>query len=297
MFKKTSSGNKNKKRKPRVFKPAEGPLSSKSLLELSLFSTFFFIFGALLLQFLLTLHTAILLKLFSFSFQYSLFSINFLTESSTGWSPNRIYLVFGSGPFVLSATGMFLLFVLRKEIISNWRIKFALTWIAFLMVNALPCGILAGVFLFDELGMAFHWFVPDLLARGVIAMVVLTILIMFSRYWQRFFFKASYTQSLINNQENQRTYIKYVFLIPWISGFIILLVFNWQFNNFYWRAYLMCLGYLMIALLDHKSRMQRKPHIWKSDKKIFASRYQMIYFAIALLLVWIVDNAVINLVN
>ena len=74
-------------------KQVEDPLARHSLLELAAYSAFSFVFAALLLQFLITLQTAILLDLYSITFKYRLFNIEFTSVSGTKWPLYRIYLV------------------------------------------------------------------------------------------------------------------------------------------------------------------------------------------------------------
>ncbi len=283
----------DKNHQPGNHKPIEGPLSSKALFELSVFSTLLFVFAALFMQFLLTLYTAILLNLNSIAFQYSLFRISFLSESSSSWSVALVCFVFGSGPVILSFIGFILLFILGRIMDFGWKTKLALTWTAFLMVNALPCGMIAGVFFYESFGMAFQWLIGDDLVRGVIALVVLMILIIFSRFWLRMFLKTTYASVFSDNVESQKIFIKTVFLKPWIYGIIILMLFNLQFTNFYWRVFLLSLGYLAIVLYDPRLKIFRKPHIRRSDKKIFTSRYQVIFFVVVLILIGLADNALI----
>jgi hypothetical protein len=285
----------------------KGPLSSRTLLDLSLFSTCMFVFAALFLQFLLTLHTAFLLKLYSISFQYSLFAINYMSESSynpfavnslsegsSKWTEDQIYLVFGSGPLILSAAGFLLLFFLKRSLNAGWKTKLALTWMAFLMVNALPGGIIAGVFFYEGFGVFFQWFISSTIARAVIAVMVLLFLVIFSRFWQWMFLKSSYTAAFLDNGDHQRIFLKNVFLKPWIYGFCMLLLFNWPFSNLFWRAFLVSLGYLALSLFDQNTPMHLNPMIRKSDKKIFTTRFQPVYFALVLAFIWVADYAIIN---
>ena len=148
---------RNLKHRAHNYKPGKGPLSSRGLLELSLFSTFIFVFTALLLQFLLTLLTALFLKSFSITFLYSLFAINYLTESSSNWPDEQVLLIFGTGPVIITTVGFLLLLMLRRLTSVGWKTKLFLTWMSFLMVNALPCGMIAGVFFYEGFGVAFHW--------------------------------------------------------------------------------------------------------------------------------------------
>jgi hypothetical protein len=225
---------------------------------------------------------------------YSQIPLNDLSENSLKWSEDQIYFIFGSGPLILSALGFFLLFVMKKFLNVRWKTKLTLTWMAFLMVNALPCSILAGVFFYDGFGVAFQWMFGSYIGRGLVALMVLALLIVFSRFWQRMFLKASYTSAFLGTGRHQKIFIKNVFLKPWIYGFFILLIFNWPFSNFFWRAFLLSLGYMAIALIDPDSRMLHQPHIRKSDKKIFTTRYQPVFFAAGLALIWIADNFIIN---
>ncbi|MFZ4572435.1 MAG: hypothetical protein ACOYM0_15000 [Bacteroidales bacterium] len=280
-------------RKPRIQRPKEGPLSRRSLLELSLFSTFTFIFSALLMQFLLTVIGMLLLKYFGLKFQYSLFHITFLSHSNTRWSAGMIYLVFGSGPLLLSAAGVILLLVLKNLKMAGWKTKLILTWLAFLFLNALPCGILAGTLFFDGFGMAFFWAVNSFIIRGILALVVLAALVLLSRFWYRLFLKSAYTTTFLDSSETQKTFIVSVFLKPWIAGVIILMGFNFPFKEWYWPVFLLSLGYMAVTLIGSQA-LNRKPRIKKSDKQIFTSRTQMVFVAIALVLIWVAGNVKIT---
>ena len=110
-------------------------------------------------QFLLTFFTALLLSLFGINFQYDLFGITFLSESSLDtfslvlpqgegpkWSEEMIWFIYGSGPVIITALGMFLRFAIDRIDPEGWKVRLALTWLAFMMTCALPCGIIAGVF-------------------------------------------------------------------------------------------------------------------------------------------------------
>ena len=77
-------------------------------------------------------------------------------------------------------------------------------------------------------------------------------------------------------------------------GLVILLPYNWPFSNFFWRAFLLSFGYMALALFDNNTRVHRKPHIRKSDKKIFTTRYQPLWFALLLALIWVADYIIIN---
>ena len=277
--------------KNRIGEPIKDPLSSHALFELSLFSTCIFVFAALLMQFLLTLYTTILLNVFSISFQYRLFDINFLLHSNAKWSEFKAYFIFGSGPLILSLSGLALLSVLKKRITEGWKTKLALTWMAFLMVNALPCGIVAGVFFFDGFGIVIHWMTNSFIVRGMIALLVLMLLIIYNRFWKWLFLNASYNAAFLDNEDNQKIFIKNVYIRPWIYGLFILLFFNWPFNNWYWPAFLLSLGTLPVI---NQSLRYQIIYVMESENKIFTSRYQVLYIIIGLALIWVAGSIRIN---
>ncbi len=283
---------RRKNRLKKISKPAEGPLSARALNELSLFSTSRFIFAALLIQFILTSYTAFLLKIFSISFQYRPFMIIFMSQGSLNWTENQIYLVFGSGPLILTAFGLILFYLMRRLRKLNWKTKLFFTWMAFIMVNTLPFSIIAGVLFFDSFGIAFHWFVTSYILRGIIALATLLGLIFSSRLWQRQFLKTAYSSTFLDNEDYQKWFLVHVYFKPWIYGLIVLLVFNIPFISGYWPLFLLSAGYLAIPLLDFS--MRNNILIRKSDKKIFTSRSQVVLIIIVIGLIWIAGNISIN---
>jgi len=231
----------------------------------------------------------LLLQYFNISFLYSLFHIDFLSQSSSKWSEGMIYLVFGSGPLLLSAAGVILTLVLKNLKLAGWKIKLALTWLAFLFFNALPCGILAGSLFFDGFGLAFFWIINSFILRGTMALLALAVLILLSGSWYRLFLKAAYTRAFLDNSETQKTFVLSVFLKPWFFGLVILMAFNWPFHTWYWPVFLFSLGYLAVTLVGNQE-VNPKPRIKKSDKQIFTSPIQLVSIAVALILVWAAGN-------
>ncbi|MCX6307117.1 MAG: hypothetical protein NT040_19295 [Bacteroidetes bacterium] len=271
----------------------EGPLSRRTLFELRLYSTFIFVFAALLLQFILTFYTASLLQAYSYPIRYGLFTINYLSESRANWTVDQVFLVFGSGPLIVSAAGWFLLFILRTIRFLKWKTRLAVTWMAFLMVNAIPCGLVAGLFFFDGIGIPFQWTVESIIARGVIAIAVLLILVVFNRYWRLLFLKTSFSAAFLHTRGHQKIFLTNIYTRPWIYGLIILMLFNWPFYSFFWPAFLVSVGYCAIPFSNHK-HLYPNILIMKSGNKIFASRTHILYFIIAIVIAWIAGNFSIN---
>ena len=262
---------------------ASGPLSSKALFELRLFSTCIFVFAALLMQFLLTIYTTILLKIFSISFQYRLFEIKFLVTSNAQWSAPKVCFVFGSGPLILSSIGFALMSVLKEGVADGWKTRLTLTWIAFLMVYSLPCGIVAGAFLFDGFGKVFPWLIESFIVRAMIALVVLVILVTTGGFWRWLFLNSAYNAAFAESESHQNIFIRNVYIKPYIYGFIILLFFNWPYSTVFWPIFLLILGFVPVL---HQSSSYQPIYIAESENRIFTTRFQVLYFAILLALIW-----------
>lgn len=281
------------KHSPRLPQPAVGPLLSGALFELSLYSTFIFILVALLAQFLLTLQTAVLLNFFDYPIQYRLFGVRYLSDSNLGWTDAKIIFAFGSGPFVLSALGFWMLRVLKKIRREGWKTKLVFSWLAFVLVNALPCGIIAGAFFFDSFGILFSWFNNNLLVRGMIALVVFFVLIVFNQSWLFLFLRTSYSAVLVDNSDHRKIYVRNVLYKPLLFGGLILLFFNWPFNSFYWPMFLLSLGTVAIPT-SRRLQGTSKVYFSKSDKKIFSGFFQILFFVLVIAILWTVNYLLIN---
>jgi hypothetical protein len=185
-----------------------------------------------------------------------------------------------------------LLYVMKRLRNWGWKTKLFFTWIAFIMVNALPFSIIAGVLFFDSFGIAFHWFVTSYILRGIIALATLAGLVFFSRLWQRLFLKAAYSSVFLEHGDNQKSFLVHAYFKPWIYGLIVLLLFNFPLITWYWPLFLLSAGYLAIPLLDYT--MRKKILIRKSDKKIFTARFQVVLIILSLCLIWIAGKISFN---
>ncbi|MFZ4523663.1 MAG: hypothetical protein ACOYNC_18320 [Bacteroidales bacterium] len=273
-------------------KPAEGPLSSRDLSDLTFFSTALFVSIALLVQFVLNFYTAWLLSVNAYSYRYSLFSLNY--ASASHWYEEAIYFIFGSGPVILTLLGFLLVMILRQSRIQNWKFRLTLTWLAFMMANALPCNIIAGVFFYEGFGIAFRWLLISYLARGVIGALVLAILVFFRFYWQQLFLKASYSVAFLSYFGQQKLFIKHAVFKPWMYGTVILLLFNWPYSDFLWRVFMLTLGFVGIPLIFAPDTFYRLK-ITRSAQGITGVRRQgWVVFAV-IFLIWMADNFIMDL--
>lgn len=266
--------------------PPEGPMSRKSLLELTLFSSGLFIYAALLAQFFLTLITGLTLKFFSFSFTYKPFLILFSYVSDLNWSENRIYTVFLSGPFFLSIIGWLLYFRLKRQYRIPWRLKLFLTWFAFVCANSFPVGLLAGSLFYESAGVAFQWLIPVTLIRLLIGLIILALLVLSSRLWLKAFLKTSYSSVFFSDADDQFEFLVSAFFKPWVLGMLILLPFNYPFTGWFWPASILCLGFPAFMLLDYTHRY-RGMRITRPASKVVAGIKIFILMIVSIMILWL----------
>jgi len=262
--------------------PTEGPLSKKAIYELFLLSTFIFILSALLVQFLMNFQTAILLRHYSISFTYSLFSINFSSFSTAKWTLFRIYIVFGLSSLEFFIAGIMLLFIKVK----NWKVKLILTWLAFLMIHVLPLGLLSGIFIYDGFGIAYIWLFQSIMVRILISLTALLITIFFRQFWIYRFLKTVYSRKYLDNDFYRTKYIKYCFILPWFAGVIILSAFALPHHTWNWLVFIFGLACVILPIFKKKVPFH-KILIYKSDKKILPLRYPLIYFITIIGVIWL----------
>jgi hypothetical protein len=266
---------------------------SRFLFKLTLFSTFVFVFAVLILRFLLNLQTAALLRIYSIHFQYRLFDIQSSTVDGTKWPVARILLVFGLGYLVFTFAGIWLVYALRRIHNVNWKTRLFLTWMAFLLTSALPAGIIAGIFSFNCFGIAFQWLVWNIIVRIIIGTGVLVMMIISRPLWVFLFLKASPSSIYFADNEHQKVYIRNVLLKAWFAGSIILLVFNKPMFDGFWPVFLVSLGFSIIPLFN-RPVLYNNLYIRKSEKKVFSSRYSLLFILIILTLIWVAGNYRIN---
>jgi hypothetical protein len=271
----------------------EDPISPRSLTELRRFSTFIFVFAALVIQFLMTLETAVLLKLFSYQFNYSLFLLEYVDETSKPWTEAMVTFVFGSGPLMFTILGVWFLTALHGANIPDWKRRLILTWVTYVMVNAVPCGIISGFLFFDNLGVVFQWLFESFYQRGVIALVVLIMVVYTSGFWLFLFLKTAWHPVFIASGENRRLFIHNVFTRPWLQGCLILLLFNWPFYSLYWPLFLLSLGYISFPAYNYL-RAVPDLEIEESSNSMFTSRHQILYMVIGLACIWCVNFIIVR---
>jgi len=263
-------------------------LNPKALFELYLYSTFVFVLTALLLQFLISLQTALLIQSFSISFTYSLFDISFSSVNADLWPEERILFVYGLGMLVFFGLGLLLMLLLKRRRHINWKLRLALTWMAFLMVNSIPIGMLSGLFIFDGFGIAYTWLFDSVIVKVLLALLALQIAMYYRPFWVNLFFKTAYSASLLSGSKNRKNFIKTTFIHPWASGVIILLAFVMPHFAWSWLVFILGLGFIVLPVFRNKIS-KRRYLVDKYSKGIFRFPYPIVRFFILLAVLWLAD--------
>lgn len=274
-------------------KPKQGPLSGKQLLKLSFLSAMLFIIAALVVQFIVTGTSAILLRHYSFSFHYKLFAVFYSFWGGVSWSEHRIYLVFLSGPILISFIGFLSYLLIKKVHYLPWRTKLFLTWFTFIALNYIPFSIISGSLFYDQLGIAFQWIVKIFIVRMLIALVILGLLLLTTRFWLRLFIKCAYSTEFLSDEDEQYYFLRHTFLIPWITGLVILMAFNLPFENWFWPVLVLTMGFPGFVFHDFDYRF-KKVKIKKQEPVVFGNGFHAFILSGFIILCWVFNLFTIN---
>ncbi len=266
--------------------PEDGPLSKASLWELSLYSAMLFVFAALLVQVILNGTTALLLKYLDFSFQYRPYTIIFTQWGGVKWTPERINVIYGSGPLLMFLTGIFFWFFLRNHNLMHWKWKLAMTWLSFFMINSLPVGLIAGTMIFDGVGVAYHWIFHLFPVRMIISVFIMAAMVLSTPVWYLTFLKTANSIHYFKDSGTQRTYLMAIFFRPWLIGLLLMIPFSWPMTGLHWPVFLFFSGFPVLLLFHYPFTFQGL-RIQRSDKKVFRSRIQVALMLLAIFICWV----------
>jgi hypothetical protein len=288
MLKLFQKSNRHRKHRARSATGFSQPVVPKIHYELFLFSTFIFICAALLLQFLMSLQTALLLRHFSVSFTYHLFGISYSWVSAAKWSEARIFAVYGLGTLDFFGAGLLLIFILKKIKHIYWKLRLVLVWLAFLMVHTLPLGLLAGTFFFDGFGIAYTWIFSSMAVRGVLAFFVLLVAVYFRPFWMKQFLRTASSTLYLSDTKNRKKFINSSVILPWLAGTIVLTFFVFLHHSWFWLLFLIGAGFILLPLLRPKISRQQIL-ILRNDKRFFGLRYPLPLLLLFIAILWVAD--------
>jgi hypothetical protein len=153
----------------------------------------------------------------------------------------------------------------------------------FLLAHTLPAGIIAGILFFNGFGIAFQWLIGSTVIRSLIGAGVLLIMILFKRKWVVLFLMASPRRVFFKDDKHQKLYIQNALFKSWLLGFLFLLVFSMPFHDGFWPVFLLSLGFVAAPFFNQRS-INKKLHIFRSEKRIFTSWYPVLLILVVLAL-------------
>jgi len=215
--------------------------------ELLWFSTFIFTLTALFVRFAINLQTAVVMKFLHIKYEYQPFG-NLLEKAGRGnWTDSKVILVFSIGPLVAFLLGLVILMILKNNKLLTWKTRLVLTWIAFVFIHLLPFGMLAGVVFYDDFGYAFTNIFMSPMVRLAISLIFIVVAVYFRPFWLKLFLKASMSHRIASQRS---TYLKFVFIRPWMLATLILAVFAAIGQYWSWLTVIVLMGIVVLPFFN-----------------------------------------------
>jgi len=202
----------------------------KALFALSLFFAAFVLFS---LQFFWVSATAALLHYFHIPFTWHPLLISDVSENWRYWTESRVFLIYAMVPIILLVTGLFLFRKINRRKSITYRERLFFGWIAFFLVNSFIGGLLAGVFIFDSLGVLLAYMFPPLWMRGFILIVPLFLFYSTAIHWNNLFIKAAPSLKWIQSRNQQFRLLQITYIFPLISLASLLLLYGFWLQRWY----------------------------------------------------------------
>jgi len=253
------------------------PRSTKQ--ELLWYSTFIFVLSALFARFVINLQTAYAMKFIRIKFDYQPFG-NLLGEAARGnWTDGKVILVYSVGPLVFFLLGLLVLRILIKNKLLTWKMRLVLTWIAFVFIHLLPLGMLAGVVFYDDFGYAFTNILMSPMVRLAISLIFLAVAVYFRPFWLKLFLKASMSHR-IASQRN--TYIKFVFIRPWMLGTLIIAAFAMVGSYWSWLTVIVLMGFVVLPFFNWADPKMKLKLSKTGTRYIFKNTFSIVLYVMVI---------------
>jgi hypothetical protein len=258
---------------------------SRQFYKLFILSTFTFVIASLLIRCLAILYSAILLRYYSINFTYSLFAIQFSSVSQWKWTIMKIFVIHGLGPICLFLAGLSLL----RFKAHNWKFRLTLTWIEFMMINLLPLSLLAGIFFYEDFGIAYSWLVQNIYIRFALAIIAIALAAFWHPFWVFKFLKTAGSKSFLKDEKTIFRFIRFCFIYPWLAGTIILLIFASETGITSWAIIIVGMGLIVLPLF-RKDIPPLNIRIYKPDNNNFTMIRYLPIFIIILVAIWFLSR-------
>jgi hypothetical protein len=232
-------------------------------MPLFLYSFFCLLLSIILVQFAWVLLTSALLVFYHIPFTWHPLLIADISKSWQYWSESKLFLIYSIVPFALLLAGLFIHRQLNKNRSFSYKEKVLLNWLSFVLINMFPGGIIAGVFIYDGLGVLINFMFQSLWFRLFLALIPLLIFVSTYKIWAKLFLKAAPSSHWINRNKMKFRYLQLTYILP-LFFVTVLLVLNsyWQkkwylgliFGSFFFLIVpLLGKGWKSIKVLLHKT--------------------------------------------
>jgi len=154
------------------------------------------------------------------------------------------------------------------------------TWFTFFLLNAFPMGMLIGVFFYSDFGYAFSNMFMSVKIRLAIAVVAVALAIFFRPFWLHMFLKTAPGHRYTAQRE---TYLKLVFIRPWMLGTLIITAFSLVGGYWAWLASIVFLGLVVLPIFNWTKPDVKVKLTHSKSRKVFES--QIAYYTYITLIV------------
>ena len=206
--------------------------------------------------------TSIFLEHYDIHFHYRIFGIAYPANSGGNWTTFKTLFIYLMLPFIWMLTGLLMMSLLKNSRHIQWRQRLFLTWMAFILVMQFPAGLVAGIFIFDEIGFALFTLFQNIFLRAVAALFVMGMMIYYRPSWLWLFLKTAYSRRFLQEIPEKRSFLRQAFIFPWFIGMILLVIPSFYFGYYFVAITLPAMG-LVVTPLFNRVIPAKSPRIVK----------------------------------
>jgi len=239
----------------------------------SLNSLNFLLLAALLVQFCLIGVKALFMAHFDIPFTWRPFHLLDVSGNIDLWGFDKLYFIYAGIPLIFFISGLSLSFFLQTNLFLNWKARLMLTWVSFFLVNNLLAGMVASLFVFDGIGVAFIWIFPNYLLRLFIGVLAATALMFTRPFWVNLFYKSIYSKSILRDRKSKQQFLSHNFKLPLLLAIPVLLVFAYLSSKWYWPLsvvinVLIAYGFNTLKVKSSRIRILKESQLTFSVKRL-----------------------------
>jgi hypothetical protein len=232
-------------------------------MTLLLYSLFCLIVSLMLVQFLWVSFTSALLIYFQIPATWHPLSITNISKNWQYWNESKLFMIYTSVPLILLYAGL----VLSRRLVKNhsytYKERLFLNWLSFILINSFIGGIMAGVFIYDGLGVVIQFMFPGII-RLIFLLIPFIIFISTSKIWAKHFLKSAPSTRMINRTQLRSRYLQIIFTLPLLISVIFLILYSFLQNKWYFGITVASFS-LMIPFIITNRFFHEKVMLSKTD--------------------------------